>query len=223
MVDGNDDKSIKQKLEVLAAEGRIKELQEDMAEIQKGSLEEARKLLEINKEQLAIAIKKKEIEQIGLISKQQSGTATAKELKDLEDNIVVSEQLRKNAKDTGKIGENRLKLLEKEDRHNQHIRGNVLGIRKEEERRKVKLEEIRNVVATTPKADLMYSIKEKALEAAAAFAAKIFVAAIAFDKLSAGINAATNTGGEFNSIMTDGAFSLGRYVVDAEKMGESFV
>ena len=223
MVDGNDDKSIKQKLEVLAAEGRIKELQEDMAEIQKGSLEEARKLLEINKEQLAIAIKKKEIEQIGLISKQQSGTATAKELKDLEDNIVVSEQLRKNAKDTGKIGENRLKLLEKEDRHNQHIRGNVLGIRKEEERRKVKLEEIRNVVATTPKADLMYSIKEKALEAAAAFAAKIFVAAIAFDKLSAGINAATNTGGEFNSIMTDGAFSLGRYGVDAEKMGESFV
>ena len=223
MVDGNDDKSIKQKLEVLAAEGRIKELQEDMAEIQKGSLEEARKLLEINKEQLAIAIKKKEIEQIGLISKQQSGTATAKELKDLEDNIAVSEQLRKNAKDTAKIGENRLKLLEKEDRHNEHIRGNVLGIRKEEERRKVKLEEIRNVIATTPKADLMYSIKEKALESAAAFAAKIFVAAIAFDKLSAGINAATNTGGEFNSIMTDGAFSLGRYGVDAEKMGESFV
>lgn len=223
MVDGNDDKSIKQKLEVLAAEGRIKELQEDMAEIQKGSLEEARKLLEINKEQLAIAIKKKEIEQIGLISKQQSGTATAKELKDLEDNIVVSEQLRKNAKDTAKIGENRLKLLEKEDRHNQHIRGDVLGIRKEEERRKVKLEEIRNVIANTPKADLIYSIKEKALEAAAAFAAKIFVAAMAFDKLSAGINAATNTGGEFNSIMTDGAVSLGRYGVDAEKMGESFV
>ena len=210
------------KKETLILTKQIQDAEKELQEITAGTTEEAVKELELSKKRAEVLKNQLEIDRLILVEKQNTGTATDEEIAKIQElNDLLAEHgniARKNIKDQ----QNRIRLLEKEDRNAQYIRTNILGIRKEEERREVSLKKIKEVLATTPRADIVFSIKEKIVETLAALGTKMIDAAISFDKLATSINAATNTGGEFNTSLAVTAATMGRFGINAEKAGEAF-
>ena len=211
------------KVETLSLLAQEKAAQEELKEIIAGSTAEAEKELELIKLRTGALKNQLEIEKLSLVQKQNAGTATQEELEKIEEyNKLLEEQgniARKNVKDQ----QNRIKLLQKEDQHNDHIRKNVLGIVKADETRRVKLSEIKKVIETTPREDLKATLYARIGEASAYMSAKILEAALSFDKLATSVNAATNTSGEFNSVLANGAMTMGRFGINGEKMGQSLI
>jgi hypothetical protein len=214
MVDINDDKlRAKYAQDVVASEGRIKDLREELLEIDKGSTEEARKQLELIKEELAIAIKTKELEQIELKNKQQLSTLTAEELERLKQISSELEVQRKSSKDKIKQQEKIINLLEQEDRETVKIKNNILGAVSAEE---MKLTSLRKVWDVTQKmstqearSTLLARLQEVGLGT--------LVLAEKFNQVTAELNKATNTSGKYDDVITSVISSNIRFGIGMEE------
>lgn len=211
------------KVESLRLDNDKQLIEEQLKAITAGSLKESEMRLELNRKESQELEKQLQIHMMLEAIENRAGKRSPADLKNSEKKTDDLKKQLTQSRLNGTAQESRNKLLIKEEQHNARIRTNVLGIVKAEERRGVKLSEIKKVIETTPSEDLRATAYAKMEEFATGMATKIFSAAISFDKLASSVNAATNTSGQYNDAITGASYSLGRYGVDAAAAGEAVI
>lgn len=206
--------------ERLALEKELKQLKEESAELQQGSIEEARITFELSQkeQQLRLAnleIQKQQLETAGALSNEQQNS-----LQQINKQI---ENERKAAKDYAKAGKEKLKLLEKDEEHNKHIKKLVLGIGESEQKRKIKLQEVLNISKEITKEQAQMALKQKISEISWASLAIVEKGAMSFDRLSTSVNAATNTAGVYNDAIRNVSMSHSRLGITGEDAAKSTI
>jgi hypothetical protein len=203
---------VKYKAEAIELQGKLKDLETETKEIIAGSIEEAEKLLEKLKAEEAIKIKTLEIQRLELLQAQQKNGLKDEELKKLKEIEVSLEQAKKDATENIKNQQNRIKLLEKEESHQNRIKQNVLGLVKAEEQRRIKLTEIWAETQKLSSADIFATLTARAQEAGMV----IFAMAENLNSVSANLNKLTNTTGQFDSMLASVSATNIRFGISAE-------
>jgi hypothetical protein len=188
------------KAQILEYEGRIKDLEIQRKEVTQGSLEEAKKLLEIDNLRAAISIKELERQKAKLETLKELSEEEKKQLEKINKDI---DQQRNKNRDIQKQHEARLKLLEKEETHQEKIRRNIIGLVKAEEQRRMKLTEVWRETQKISKEDARATLLAKLTEVSTLAAAGILRTTLEFNSLTAAMRQATNTAGELDSIITN--------------------